>query len=53
MEGLLWLLGFGVLFYVMTRYFLGLAESYGHGWYFALVWAPPHNFFAARRGGRS
>ena len=28
---------------------LGLAESYGYGWYFALVWAPLYNFFAARR----
>jgi hypothetical protein len=29
-------------------YFLGLAESYGYGWYFALVCAPLYNFFAAR-----
>jgi hypothetical protein len=45
MEGLLWLLGFGVLFYVMMRY--------GYGWYFALVWAPLYNFFAARSRSRS
>jgi len=29
-------------------YFIGLAESYGYGWYFALVWAPLYNFFATR-----
>jgi len=32
MEGLLWLLGFGVLFYVVMRY--------GYGRHFALVWGP-------------
>jgi hypothetical protein len=42
MEGLPWLLGFGLLFYVMMRY------GYGYGWYFAQVWAPLNNFFAAR-----
>ena len=31
-------------------YFIGLIESYGYGWYFALVWAPLYNFFAGRRG---
>lgn len=30
-------------------YFLGLAESYGYGWYFTLVWVPIYNFCAARR----
>jgi hypothetical protein len=29
-------------------YFLGLAESYAFGWYFALVWAPLYNYFAGR-----
>ena len=29
-------------------YFIGLAESYGYGWYFALVWAPLYNFFVGR-----
>jgi cytochrome c biogenesis protein CcdA len=29
-------------------YLLGLVESYGFGWYFALVWAPLYNYFAAR-----
>lgn len=29
-------------------YFLGLVESYGYGWFFALVWTPIYNVFAAR-----
>jgi hypothetical protein len=29
-------------------FFLGLAESFGWGWYAALVFAPLYNFFAAR-----
>jgi len=28
---------------------LGLAESFGWGWYVALLFAPLYNFFAARR----
>lgn len=28
---------------------LGLIESYGYGWYFALVWVPLYNVFAAKR----
>jgi len=31
-------------------YFIGLVESYGYGWYFALVWVPIYNFFVV--GGR-
>jgi hypothetical protein len=27
---------------------LGLIESWGYGWYFALVWVPIYNFFAVR-----
>ena len=30
-------------------FFLGLAESFGWGWYVALVFGPLYNFFAARR----
>ena len=30
-------------------FFLGLVESYGYGWYFALIWVPIYNFFALRR----
>lgn len=29
-------------------FLLGLAESYGYGWYFALVWVPLYNVFASR-----
>ncbi|MDD5180291.1 MAG: DUF5676 family membrane protein [Gallionellaceae bacterium] len=32
---------------------LGLAESYGYGWYLALIWVPLYNFFlcgSAQRG---
>lgn len=29
-------------------FFIGLVMSYGYGWYFALIWAPLYNFFAAR-----
>ena len=34
-------------------FFLGLAESYGYGWYFALIWVPLYNFVALRRQGGS
>ena len=29
-------------------FFLGLCESFGWGWYVALIFAPLYNFFAAR-----
>lgn len=29
-------------------FFLGLIESYGYGWYFAVVWVPIYNVFAVR-----
>ena len=29
-------------------FFLGLGESFGWGWYVALIFAPLYNFFAAR-----
>ena len=29
-------------------YFLGLVESYGYGWYFALIWAPLYNVFTRK-----
>lgn len=28
-----------------TSFGLGLIESYGYGWYFALIWVPLYNFF--------
>ena len=27
---------------------LGLIESYGYGWFVALIWVPLYNLFAAR-----
>ncbi len=30
-------------------FFVGLIESYGYGWYFALIFAPLYNFFLAKR----
>jgi len=29
-------------------FFLGLVESYGYGWYVALIWTPLYNVFALR-----
>ncbi len=29
-------------------YFIGLAWSYGYGWYFALIWVPIYNFVVTR-----
>jgi cytochrome c biogenesis protein CcdA len=33
-------------------YLLGVVESYGYGWYFALVWVPLYNVFAALQSKR-
>ena len=30
-------------------FFLGLIESFGYGWYIALIFGPLYNFFALRR----
>lgn len=32
-----------------ASFFLGLIESYGYGWYIALIWVPLYNVFAARQ----
>lgn len=29
-------------------FFIGLIESYGYGWFFALIWIPLYNVFAVR-----
>ncbi len=29
-------------------FLLGLVESYGYGWYFALIWVPLYNVFGNR-----
>lgn len=31
-----------------SSFLLGLLESYGYGWYFALIWVPLYNIFATR-----
>ena len=33
-------------------FLLGALESYGYGWYFALVWVPLYNVFATRAWAR-
>jgi len=30
-------------------FFLGVVESYGYGWYLALVWVPLYNVFSRER----
>jgi hypothetical protein len=30
-------------------FLLGLAESYGYGWYFALIWVPFYNLAVSRQ----
>ena len=42
----LFLPGFKLL--TWGSFFLGLIESFGYGWYIALIFAPLYNFFAAR-----
>ncbi len=41
-----WLPGLDALSW--KSFLVGIAESYLYGWYFALVWVPLYNFFAAR-----
>jgi len=31
-----------------NSFFIGLVESYGYGWFFALIWTPLFNVFARR-----
>ena len=33
-------------------FLLGLAETYGYGWYFTLIWVPLYNVFAAKSARR-
>ena len=42
----LFLPGFKLLSW--QSFFLGLAESFGYGWYVALIFGPLYNFFASR-----
>jgi hypothetical protein len=56
MEGLLWFLVLGGLFYFMMRFGCGAHMIHGHSGHgehahlggFALVWVPLYNVFAAR-----
>jgi len=32
-------------------FILGLIESYGYGWYFALIWVPIYNFIVGKDQG--
>ena len=36
-----------------SSFLLGLLESYGYGWYVALVWVPLYNLFSGPRKGLS
>lgn len=42
----LFLPGFELL--SLPGFLIGLVESFGYGWYVALIFAPTYNFFAAR-----
>jgi len=35
-----------------SSFFIGLIESYGYGWYIALIWVPIYNVFASRSSRR-
>jgi hypothetical protein len=32
----------------LKSFLLGLVESYGYGWFFALIWVPLYNVFGSR-----
>jgi hypothetical protein len=34
-------------------FFLGLAESYGYGWYFSFIWVPIYNLIAGREATKN
>ncbi len=35
-----------------SSFFIGLIESYGYGWYIALIWVPIYNVFVSRSSRR-
>lgn len=39
----------GFVWISWQSFLLGLVESYGYGWYVALIWVPIYNVFAARK----
>jgi hypothetical protein len=38
----------GFVWISWKSFFLGVVESYGYGWYVALIWVPVYNVFVAR-----
>ena len=36
-----------------SSFFIGLVETYGYGWFFALIWVPLYNVFALRESPRA
>lgn len=38
----------GFQWIIWKSYLIGLVESHGYGWYFALIWVPLYNVFSAR-----
>lgn len=38
----------GFVWISWPSFLLGLVESYGYGWYFALIWVPVYNVMNAR-----
>ncbi len=43
----------GFVWISWPHFFLGLIESYGYGWYIALIWVPIYNFVVSRRDRRA
>lgn len=42
----------GFHWFSWKSFFLGIVESYGYGWYFALIWVPLYNVVVLGRKGR-
>ena len=42
----------GFVWISWSSFFVGLVETYGYGWFFALIWVPLYNVFALRGGRR-
>ena len=42
----------GFTWITWSSFVLGLVESYGYGWYLALIWVPLYNVFAARTNSK-
>lgn len=43
----------GFVWLTWPHFLLGLVESYGYGWYIALIWVPIYNFVVSRREKRT